>query len=155
MVVPKNKKMYGHLKDQFKSRKIKKQYLVLVYGRLNQDQGEIDLPIGRNKDGQFVAHPRRGKEKFQDSDKIAKTKYRVLKYLKDYTLLTIEILTGRTHQIRAHLSAIGHPIVGDQIYKPRKKFFHFLQRKIKVVDPDRIMLHSTQIGFTDLKNQWQ
>jgi 23S rRNA pseudouridine1911/1915/1917 synthase len=155
MVAAKTKQAYFHLKDQFKKRLVKKEYTALVYGRLSQPEGEIDLPIGRNKEGQFVAHPRQGKFKFQEKDKVAKTKYKVLEYLKDYTRLKVQILTGRTHQIRAHLSAIGHPILGDQIYKPKKKFFHFLQRKIKVVDPGRIFLHSTKIGFNDLQNEWQ
>ena len=155
MVAAKNQKAFAQLKEQFKQRQVKKEYLALVYGHLTQAAGEIDLPIGRNPDGQFVAHPRRGKEKFQASDKIAKTKYRVLEYIKDYSLLRVEILTGRTHQIRVHLSAIGHPIIGDQIYKPKQKIFHFLRRRIKVVDAPRIMLHSQKIGFYDLKNEWR
>ncbi|MFA6255130.1 MAG: RluA family pseudouridine synthase [Patescibacteria group bacterium] len=154
MVVAKTKRAYSHLKEQFKNRLVKKEYLALAYGHLTQEEGEIDLPIGRNKEGQFVAHPRRGKDKFQNQDRVAKTKYKVLEYIKDYTLLSIQILTGRTHQIRAHLYAIGHPILGDLIYKPKKQFFHFLRRKIKVVDPGRIFLHSTKIGFNNLKNEW-
>jgi len=155
MVVAKNDQAFYHLKNQFKEREVKKVYLTLVYGKIDQAEGEIDLPIGRNKEGQFVAHPRQGREKFLAQDKIAKTKYKVVKYIRDYTLLQIQILTGRTHQIRVHLSAIGHPILGDQIYKPKKKFFHFLRRKIKVIDPGRIFLHSHKIGFNDLNNQWQ
>jgi len=155
MVAAKNSQAFHHLKEQFKKRLVKKEYLALVYGRVQKEAGEINLPIGRNKIGQFVAHPRQGKLKFQDQDKFAKTRYQVLEYLKDYTLLQVEILTGRTHQIRAHLQAIGHPILGDQIYKPKKPFFHWLRRKIKVVNPGRIFLHSTKIGFYDLNNQWR
>jgi len=154
MVVAKTQTAYLHLKEQFKNRLVKKEYLALVYGHLTQREGEIDLPIGRSKEGQFVAHPRRGKDKFQNQDKVAKTKYKVLEYIKDYTLLSIQILTGRTHQIRAHLCAIGHPILGDLIYQPKKPFFHFLRRKIKVVDPGRILLHSQKIGFYNLDSRW-
>ncbi|OGY47898.1 MAG: hypothetical protein A3J62_00755 [Candidatus Buchananbacteria bacterium RIFCSPHIGHO2_02_FULL_38_8] len=154
MVVAKTNAAFTHLKEQFKNRMVKKEYLALVYGHLTQAAGEIDLPIGRNKKGQFVAHPRQGTDKFQAEDKIAKTKYQVVEYIKDYTLLKVQILTGRTHQIRVHLSALGHPILGDQIYRPKKKFFHFLRRKIKVVDPGRIFLHSSKIGFYNLNNQW-
>ncbi|MAF13788.1 MAG: RNA pseudouridine synthase [Parcubacteria group bacterium] len=154
MMVAKNDQAYYHLKNQFKEREVKKLYLALVYGRANDDPGEINLPIGRNKDGQFVAHPRQGKEKFLANDRVAKTKYKVLEYIKDYTLLEIQILTGRTHQIRIHLSAVGHPILGDQVYKPRKKFLHFLSRRIKVVNPGRIFLHSHKLGFNDLNNNW-
>jgi len=155
MVVAKNDQAFYHLKNQFKERQVKKVYLALVYGKIDQAEGEIDLPIGRNKEGHFVAHPRQGKEKFLAQDKVAKTKYKVVEYIKDYTLLQIQIVTGRTHQIRVHLSAIGHPILGDQIYKPKKKFLQILRQKIKVIDPGRIFLHSHQIGFNDLNNQWQ
>jgi 23S rRNA pseudouridine1911/1915/1917 synthase len=154
MVVAKTQKAFIHLKEQFKKRKVKKEYLALVYGRCEKNEGKINLPIGRNKDGLFVAHPRLGKNKFDKQDKIAKTEYQVIECLKDYTFLSVKILTGRTHQIRAHFSAIGHPVIGDKIYKPRKKFFHFLRRKIKVIDPGRIFLHSTKIGFYNLKNEW-
>ena len=155
MVVVKNNITFFHLKEQFKKRLVKKEYTALVYGNIEDEKGEINLPIGRNKDGQFVAHPRKGKEKFADKDRIAKTKYEVLEYVKDYTLLKVRILTGRTHQIRAHLSAIGHPIIGDKLYKPKKKFFHLFQKRIKVVELDRIFLHLTKIGFNDVQLQWQ
>ena len=155
MIVAKTNDAFFHLKDQFKRRQVKKEYWALAYGQFGQDEGEIDLPIGRNKDGQFVAHPRLGKEKFADSDKIAKTRYHVIERIKNYTLLKINILTGRTHQIRAHLFAIGHPILGDKIYKPKRKIFIFFQRKIRVVDPGRLFLHSEKIGFYDLNNQWR
>ena len=155
MVVAKNDQAFYHLKNQFKEREVKKEYIAMVYGRFSHDEGEIDLPIGRNKNGQFVAHPRQHKVKFLAQDKIATTKYQVIDQIRDYSLLRVQILTGRTHQIRVHLSAIGHPILGDQIYKPKKKFFHFTRRKIKVIDPGRIFLHSTKIGFKDLNNQWR
>ncbi len=155
MVVAKTNAMFNHLKNQFKKRLIKKEYTALVYGHMTKHEGEIDLPIGRSKDGKFVAHPRLGQEKFSDNDRTARTKYQVLEYIRDYTLLKVEILTGRTHQIRAHLSAIGHPILGDRVYKPKKRIFHFLWKKIKVVDPGRIFLHSLKIGFYDLDNNWR
>lgn len=155
MVAVKTNKAFEHLKALFKKREVNKEYTAIVYGQVSNEIGEIELPIGRNKDGQFVAHPKKGTEKFNKKDKLAKTKYNVLEYLKGYTLLKVNILTGRTHQIRAHLSAIGHPIIGDKIYKPKKKFFNFLRSKIKVVDPGRIFLHSTKIGFKDLNGTWQ
>jgi 23S rRNA pseudouridine1911/1915/1917 synthase len=154
MVVAKNDRAFEHLKQQFKDRKVKKEYLALVYGRLPQETGEIDLPIGRGREGQFVAHPKSGQEKFQADDRLAKTKYQLLEQIKDYSFLLVQILTGRTHQIRVHFSAIGHPIVGDQIYKPKKQFLHLFSQRIKVVDPGRIFLHSTRLGFIDLNGQW-
>lgn len=154
MVIAKNNIAFNYLKDQFHDRKVKKEYLTLVYGQPTEPEGEIDLPIGRGKEGQFVAHPRTGKEKLLESDRFAKTKYKVLEKIKDYSFLSVQILTGRTHQIRAHLFAIGHPIIGDQIYKPKKKFLLFFTHKVKVIDFKRIFLHSTKIGFFDLDNQW-
>ena len=155
MVVAKNNAAFNHLKKEFQERKVTKHYTALVYGRIQKNSGDIDLPIGRNKDGQFVAHPRKGEDKYQETDKFAKTHYVVLEYIKDYTLLEVEIFTGRTHQIRAHLSAIGHPIVGDRIYRPRKKFLNLLRTKIKVIDLPRIFLHSSHLGFYDLKGDLQ
>lgn len=155
MVIPKNNEMFFILKEQFKRREVAKEYQALVYGHPQQLEGNIELPIGRSKDGKFVAHPLHGQMKLQDKDKIAKTHYEVLEYIKDYSLLKVTIATGRTHQIRVHLSAIGHPILGDQLYKAKNKFFHFLRRRIKVVDPGRIFLHSTSIGFYDRRHVWQ
>lgn len=155
MVAVKTNKAFKHLKALFKNREVDKQYTAIVYGQVSREVGEIDLPIGRNKEGQFVAHPKRGNKKFAEKDRLAKTKYSVLEYLKDYTLLEVTILTGRTHQIRAHLSAVGHPVIGDRVYKPKKKIFKFLRSKIKVVDPGRIFLHSTKISFKDLNGTWQ
>ena len=145
---------FEHIKNQFKKRKVKKEYLAIVYGQMTEMDSEIDLPIGRNKDGQFVAHPKKDGDKFQTSDKFAKTVYKVIELINDYSVLAVEILTGRTHQIRAHLFAIGHPIIGDQIYKPKKKIFTLLRRRIKLIEPKRIMLYSKKIGFYNLDNQW-
>lgn len=155
MVIAKNQAAFKSLKEQFRTRKVKKEYVALVYGHVLKQSGSIELPIGRNRDGQFVAHPRRGILKFQNQDRVAKTDFTVLEYVQDYTLLSVRIHTGRTHQIRAHLSAVGHPILGDKIYKPRKRNFNFLRQKIKVVDPGRIFLHSVTIGFNDATGEWQ
>lgn len=155
MVAVKTNKMFAHLKAQFKARSVTKEYLALVYGHIKQPSGEIDMPIGRNKAGQFVAHPRRGNELLTDEDKIAKTRYTVLEYVHHYTLVRVQILTGRTHQIRAHFFGIGHPILGDTMYKPKKQFLNFFIKRVKVVNPGRIMLHSTKLGFTDLAGQQQ
>jgi len=155
MVIAKNQPAFLSLKEQFRSRLVKKEYIALVYGHVLKQSGTIELPIGRNREGQFVAHPRKGLSMFHRHDRVAKTDFRVLEYVQDYTLLSIQIHTGRTHQIRAHLSAVGHPILGDQLYKPRKKHFNFLRQKIKVVNPGRIFLHSITIGFNDQNGEWQ
>lgn len=155
MVIAKTQKMFTELKAQFANRTVEKHYTTLVYGKVQEATGDIELPIGRNKDGQFVAHPRKKGAKFQESDRVAKTRYTVLEYVKDYTLLDVQIFTGRTHQIRAHMSAISHPILGDPIYQPKHRVFNFLQRKIRVQELPRIFLHATKLAFDDLNGNRQ
>jgi len=155
MLAARSQQAFNSLKEQFKQRMVKKEYTTICYGHLPEPKGRIELPIGRNRYGQFVAHPRRHRQKFNTDDKVAITDYEVLEYVKDYTVARIRILTGRTHQIRVHLSAIGHPILGDLTYKPKKQFIKFFSRRVKVIAVNRIFLHSTTIGFTDLAGQWK
>jgi 23S rRNA pseudouridine1911/1915/1917 synthase len=136
MVVAKNQKSFLHLKSQFKTHRVKKEYLALVYGEMNKDEGMIDFPIARGKEGKFVARPQNqpGKE--------AVTQYNLREKLSNYSLLKITTLTGRTHQIRVHLTAIDHPILGDEIYKNKK-----LKTKIGI---DRLFLHASKLAFLGL-----
>jgi 23S rRNA pseudouridine1911/1915/1917 synthase len=111
-----------YLTEQFKSRKVVKKYLALARGRLAPASGAIDAPIGRDpSDRKRMAVVSRGRP--------ARTEYKVLEYLEAFTLLEVRISTGRTHQIRVHLSAIGHPIAGDFVYGtpsavPPRQFLH-------------------------------
>ena len=106
---------------------IAKTYVALVEGVLENDNGEIDLPLARiDAENKTVVDLERGKP--------SKTQYGVKKRNLDTTLLTVTPLTGRTHQIRAHLAAIGHPIVGDTPYG--------------ATPADRIMLHCERLTFT-------
>lgn len=155
MIVAKTHAMYEHLKKQFKERKVKKEYLALVYGVPSRHGGEIEIPIGRNKEGKFVAHPRVGKILLQKKDRTAITKFTIEKKLRNFSLLRMQILTGRTHQIRIHLSWFGHPIVGDAEYGPTKNSFKKFSKKIKVVLVPRVMLHSHKIGFENLLGEWK
>src|SRR3989338_498698 len=150
MAVAKTQKMYEHLKNQFKKRSVTKEYIALVYGTPLQHSGKINLPIGRNPQGKFVAHPRTQKRKLLMEDKNAVTLYRVRERIKNFSVFEIQILTGRTHQIRAHLAYLGHPIVGDKEYWPKKAFHKMFSKKIKVIDAPRIMLHSHILKFKDL-----
>ena len=140
MVVAKHQKAFEHLKNQFQSHKVKKGYLTLVYNQVNREEGVIDFPISRAKTGLFVARPK------NQAGKEAITCYKVIKRFPRYTLLAVRTLTGRSHQIRVHLKALDHPIVGDQLYKNKK-----LKEKIKL---DRIFLHASSLGFFGLDNQW-
>jgi len=152
MLACKTQEMYEHLKEQFKKRLIFKEYTALVHGSIEQEEGEIDFPIGRSREGfKMAAHPKDHGHKLDATDKTAITKYDVIERIKNYTLIKIAIKTGRTHQIRVHLNAFGHPVVGDSIYRI-KKFWEVWKKNQKL---DRIFLHATKIGFEDLKNQWQ
>jgi 23S rRNA pseudouridine1911/1915/1917 synthase len=128
MVIAKNDPAREYIAKQFKSRAVTKGYLVLVAGRLSPEQGIIEAPIGRDPySRQRMAIREAGKE--------ASTRYQVRKYLDDYTLLEVTPLTGRTHQIRIHLSAIGYPVVGDPIYG------------VKSSHLKRQFIHAYRLGF--------
>ena len=109
MVVAKNEAAYQHLTRQWRARSVLKRYTVLVFGRLSPRSGTIEAPIGRDP-GQRkrMAVVSEGRE--------ARTHYRVVEYIDSYSLLEVTLETGRTHQIRVHLSAIGFPVVGDGVY---------------------------------------
>ena len=109
MVIVRNEMARQNLINQFKSRSVKKCYMVLVKGKLEPSKGAIDAPIGRDpSDRKRMAVVSKGRN--------ARTDYRVLKYIDGYTLVEANIQTGRTHQIRVHFKAIGYPVVGDAVY---------------------------------------
>lgn len=114
LVVAKNAVAHQHLARQFKSRKIKKDYLALVHGEMQAESGTISLPVGR--------HPTDRKRMSTASRKSrgAETSWQVRKRLWGATLIDLTLKTGRTHQIRVHCAAIGHPIVGDTVYGGRR-----------------------------------
>ncbi|WP_422485275.1 RluA family pseudouridine synthase [Gudongella sp. DL1XJH-153] len=104
------KNPYGHqqLAGQMEKGSIEKKYLAVVHGIVKSDSGLIDLPLGKHEDGIRQTVRKDGLQ--------ALTKYRVMERMQDSTLLELELVTGRTHQIRVHLSHIGHPIMGDNLY---------------------------------------
>jgi 23S rRNA pseudouridine1911/1915/1917 synthase len=141
IVIAKNQNSFDSLKQQFQMRKVKKEYEALVHGEVEKDEDTIDFPIGRGLKGRMAARAITAKEE----GKRALTEFRVVKRYTNFTLLKVQIKTGRTHQIRVHLLAYGYPIVGDKIY--------FI-KKIKPASLNRPFLHSSALGFYDLNNQW-
>ena len=117
LIVAKNDKAHVNISEQIKNHEVKKTYIALVRGIIKENEATIDMPIGRsNSDRKKMAVTKNGKN--------AITHIKVLKrYDNKYTLLEINIETGRTHQIRVHLSHIGYPIIGDYIYSNGKNEF--------------------------------
>lgn len=116
LIIAKNDKAHINLSEQIKNREVKKMYVALVRGIVPEDEATINMPIGRStKDRKKMAVVKNGKE--------AVTHFKVLNRFKNYTLLEIKIDTGRTHQIRVHMSEIGYPVVGDMVYSNGKNEF--------------------------------
>ena len=113
IIIAKNDKAHINLSEQLKNHEIKKTYIALVRGVVKENNATINMPIGRSKkDRKKMDVDKNGKE--------AITHFKVLKRFSDCTLLEINIETGRTHQIRVHLSHIGYPIIGDDVYSNGK-----------------------------------
>lgn len=131
MVVARSRKAYSEIKRQFKAREVEKIYLGLVWGQIQTMQGKIDWAIGRHPKHRQRISIRTKKPRE------ALTFYSVKKALKDFTLLEIKPVTGRTHQIRVHFAAAGHPIVGDSRYGGRDKSKKY----------NRLFLHAWHLVF--------
>jgi len=115
LVAAKNDAAHLQLARQFKSREVQKRYLAMVHGRVKEDRGSVVLSIGR--------HPVDRKKMSTRSRKArgAETRWKVRERLDGVTLLELDLKTGRTHQIRVHCAAIGHPVVGDSVYGGRRR----------------------------------
>ena len=113
IVVARTPPAMAHLRHQFKARTVEKTYLALVFGRPDVPTGIIDVPLGRDP---------RHRQKFtaRTDGKAARTHYQVRETFNRYSLLEIGLETGRTHQIRVHLTWLGYPVVGDTVYGRRK-----------------------------------
>lgn len=166
MVIAKNQVSFDNLKNQFKKREINKEYIGLVYGKVLNDDGEISFPIKRAKTGhKMAAMPiqsvdllSRKTPTSRDQGNIsgsfkareALTTFKVIKRFVNYTLLSIKIKTGRTHQIRVHFFAYGHPLVGDSLYNTKKT--RVKNEKLKF---GRVFLMACHLSFNDLKDEKQ
>lgn len=149
MIICLTQRAFDYFKGLFQKRGIKKTYLALVYGELKNQEGVIEKPLGI-KSGSL-----RRTAYLQNAKMIkrAVTRYRVKKILEKagrrYSLIEAEPETGRTHQIRAHLAAIGHPVVGDGLYGPKKQslkaprqFLHAVSLELSLPDGQRLKVEA-------------
>jgi 23S rRNA pseudouridine1911/1915/1917 synthase len=142
IVVARNDHAQSALMAQLKARRVKKTYLALVHGATVAEVGRIEAPIGRD--------PRQfSRMAVLPSGKPALTGYRVRERLPGWTLLEVDLLTGRTHQIRVHLASIGHPVAGDPVYATgaarrgpdglTRLFLHSWRIEFAAVDGERLI----------------
>jgi len=130
IIVAKNDAAHIKLSEQIQKREVKKTYIALVRGSVKENEATINMPIGRStKDRKKMAVTKTGKE--------AITHFKVMNRYEGYTLLEVNIETGRTHQIRVHLSEIGYPIIGDDVYSNGKNPFNVTGQ----------MLHAAKLKF--------
>lgn len=156
MVIAKIQDSFDSLKKQFQKRKVEKEYTALVYGKTDKDEDEINFPIKRSSDGYKMAAVPEEKQIFLSSAKTgitarrAITEFKIFKRFINYTLLKIKIKTGRTHQIRVHMLAYGHPVVGDDLYNTKRT-----REQNKKLDLGRLFLVADKLSFYDLKGKLQ
>jgi 23S rRNA pseudouridine1911/1915/1917 synthase len=141
MVVAKTESAHENLADQFRAREVFKSYLALVHGQVEKKTDQIDQPIARDpRNRTRMAVVRGGRP--------ALSIYRVRKRFERFTLLNVELKTGRTHQIRVHLSWIKHPVVGDEAYGGgRDKTVPDHKLRSEIAKIGRQFLHAEQLGF--------
>jgi 23S rRNA pseudouridine1911/1915/1917 synthase len=139
MIVARNDRAHEHLAEQFRSRNVRKIYVALVHGKIPRDSGSITLPISRDphRRTRMTARATKGRN--------ARTDWRTIARLDRCTLVEAVLHTGRTHQIRAHFAAIGHPVVGDTLYgAPRN--LRAGGRDLPILQ--RNFLHAARLGFS-------
>ncbi|MDO8592841.1 MAG: RluA family pseudouridine synthase [bacterium] len=148
MVIAKTQASFNNLKSQFQNRIVGKEYVALVHGKILKHSGTINFPIIRASQGyKMAALPATVKGEASTLGRQAETRFQVIKKFVNYTLLKIKIITGRTHQIRVHLAAYDHPLLGDNIYATAKT-----RLKNKKLGLNRIFLIANRLSFTDLQN---
>lgn len=153
MCVALTPEMYEHLKDAFTERKVRKEYIALVKGKIEQKHGKIDLPVGKSKKD-FRKYTTDIKDMVREKPSL--TEYWVQNYytaensggVDFYTLIRVKLHTGRTHQIRVHFSSLGFPLVGDLLYGGKKVM------NVAGKDVTRQFLHSNKIEVQLPNKTW-
>jgi 23S rRNA pseudouridine1911/1915/1917 synthase len=142
IVVAKNEEIHEQLSEQFRAREVFKSYVALVHGEMEGKEGTIDQPIAREKHN-------RTKMAIRKHGRGALSLWKVRKRFEKFTLLNVEIKTGRTHQIRVHLMSVNHPVVGDETYNGgRDKTVKDLTVRQAITDLNRFFLHAERLSFT-------
>jgi len=147
IVVAKTDEIHEALSEQFRERQVFKSYIALVHGSPEQKIGKVDAPIGRNKHNRL-------RMKVATHGRSALSLWKVRKRYDKFTLLDVEIKTGRTHQIRVHTAFINHPVVGDEIYNEGRDntiMDHTVRNAIASMP--RFFLHAEQLSFTHPKTK--
>ena len=145
IVVAKNDEIHEALSEQFRERTVYKSYMALVHGQTDENTGKIDVAIGRNKHNRL-------RMKVATYGRNALTLWRTRKRYDKFTLLDVEIKTGRTHQIRVHMGYINHPVVGDEIYNEgRDNTVADITVRNAIVTMRRFFLHAEKLSFTHPK----
>ena len=130
LLISKNNKVHEILSEDFKNKRIKRKYIALVSGVINENNGKIDAPIGRSE------NDRKKMAVTDKNSKTAVTNFTVLERYKKATLIECILETGRTHQIRVHMAYIGHPLINDPVYN-----------KKNIINDYGQMLHAYYLGF--------
>ena len=143
LVVAKNDLAHEKLSDQFRDRRVFKMYIALVYGQMSRERGEVEANIGRSPNNRTrMAVLKAG------AGRPAHTIFQVDRRFQELTLLSVEIKSGRTHQIRVHLSHIGHPVVGDTAYgQGRENTVQDVMTRQRIKSLGRHFLHAARLAF--------